>query len=505
MREDNRVMTSVSDSNVEDERELASFGYPQRLLRGLGSFKAFAVSFALMSVTTGIVLTFSLGLSNAGPSFIMWWPVVAAGTFFIALTFANLSGKLPITGYAYQWTSRLISNDVGWFVGWIALVGWMAGTAGIAFGLAGWLLPLLNIPTDGYNVAITATLLLATYTVLNVMGIKVVSWISQIASPVEVVSSLVLGLVLIVIALGRSLNPVSIITSTGDLGQVGIAGFALAALTSLWTLQTFEAASEFAEETVEARTVVPLTIMRTWGVGVIVGAVLLLGLVLALPNIADTLAAPVPVLYVIQQAVGDLAAPFFWVVLIIAVFSCGLASLTAAARLTFSMARDNVLPFSGALSYVSPSLRTPTWASIVVGILASAICFSADALAVLGGVAALSWYIVYVAAIAAALWALRKRSLAEYRIAGAFDLGRWTGPIAVIAMVWSLFAILLLTLPEAIRVNGAYAIGALVVGAIWYVLVLRGRINAGTAGAARVAPLATIGTSETAAAPPSNT
>lgn len=469
---------------ASDEETLARFGYGESLRRALGAVNCFAVSFALMSVTTGIVLTYSLGLANAGPRFVLWWPIVSAGTFFIALTFANLGAKVPVTGYAYQWTSRLVSNHFGWFVGWIALVGWIAGTAGIAYGTSAWVLPLLDISTGGRNVAVGAAIIIVSYTVLNIAGIRVLSLISRGAATVEVLSSLVLAVVLILVWLfGNTGHSASVLTSSGTTGSFTLGAFSVAALTSLWTLQTFEAASEFAEETVDVQRVMPITIIRTWGVGVLTGALLLLGLTLTLPNIDKTLGADVPVLYMLKQALGSNIAPFAWALLLIAIYSCGVATLGAATRLTFSMARDNTLPLSGQLQFIHPTLRSPVTASLVIAAISIVICFWARALLVLSGVAALSWYVVYLAAVFAALWAGRRGTLERLRTEpGVFDLGRWAMPVALIALAWIIAAMAILTLPEGNRVNAKYTGGALLVGFVWWAVWLRRSIAAGKSG-----------------------
>lgn len=472
-------------SHEDDDEGLKELGYSQVLRRSLGGFNSFVVSFALMSVTTGIVLTYSVGLGSTGPRFVVWWPIVALGTFFIALTFANLGSRIPVTGYAYQWTSRLVNNDAGWFVGWIALVGWLASTASIAYGTSAWVLSLLGISQTTAHVATGATLVMLTYVIFNVAGIRVLSWISRIASPIEVFSSVVLSLTLVFVWIfSQHHNPISILTSSGDSGAFTLGGFSIAALTSLWTLQTFEAASEFAEETVDVRRVLPQTIIRTWATGVLTGALLLLGLTLVLPRISDTLGADVPVLYIVQHALGNAIGPIAWAVILIAVYSCGVATMGAATRLTFSMARDNTLPFSRSLHEIHPRLGSPVVASIVIGVLASAICYSAKALQVLSGVAALAWYLVYLAAAVAALWAYRTKRLARFETGEpAFNLGRWAMPSALISLVWILVAIALLTFPESERINAVYTGIALGVGLVWYVVRLHGLIARRQAGA----------------------
>jgi amino acid transporter len=475
----------VNVHSHDDDEGLKQLGYSQVLRRSLGGFNTFVVSFALMSVTTGIVLTYSSGLGSTGPRFVIWWPIVAFGTFFIALTFANLGARIPVTGYAYQWTSRLVNNDVGWFVGWIALVGWLAGTASIAYGTSAWVLSLLGISQTTPHVAAGATLIVLTYVIFNVAGIKVLSWISRIASPIEVLSSVVLSIILVFVWIfAKHHNSISILTSNGNSGAFTLGGFSIAALTSLWTIQTFEAASEFAEETVDVRRVMPRTIIRTWATGVFTGALLLLGLTLVLPNISDTLGADVPVLYIVEHALGNAIGPVAWAVILIAVYSCGVATMGAATRLTFSMARDNTLPFSKALREIHPRLGSPVTASIVIGVLASAICYSAKALQVLSGVAALAWYVVYLAATLAALWAYRTKRLARFETGEpAFDLGRWATPSALISLVWVLIAMALLTFPKSERVNAEYTGIALAIGLVWYVVRLRVLIARGEAGA----------------------
>ena len=60
----------------------------------------------------------------------------AAGVFLIVLVYSHLAARIPITGFAYQWNSRLINPHYGWFTGYTALLAFIAGTAATAVALA---------------------------------------------------------------------------------------------------------------------------------------------------------------------------------------------------------------------------------------------------------------------------------------------------------------------------------------------------------------------------------
>ena len=64
---------------VTDEQRLHELGYAQELSRGMGWFSNFAVSFTIISILTGGITTYYLGMDAGGPRVITWgWLFVAA-------------------------------------------------------------------------------------------------------------------------------------------------------------------------------------------------------------------------------------------------------------------------------------------------------------------------------------------------------------------------------------------------------------------------------------------
>ena len=55
-----------------DEKRLHELGYAQELHRGMGWFSNFAVSFTIISILTGGITTYYLGMIAGGPRVIIW-------------------------------------------------------------------------------------------------------------------------------------------------------------------------------------------------------------------------------------------------------------------------------------------------------------------------------------------------------------------------------------------------------------------------------------------------
>src|SRR4051794_41479605 len=83
----------------DDERDLASLGYTQQLLREMGGFANFAVSFSIISILTGAVLLYGYGLKFAGPVVnSIGWPIVSILTMCVAASMAEIASAYPTAG-----------------------------------------------------------------------------------------------------------------------------------------------------------------------------------------------------------------------------------------------------------------------------------------------------------------------------------------------------------------------------------------------------------------------
>src|SRR4051812_43019334 len=104
----------MTTTPTDDEAELSTYGYPQELHRSLGSFSSFAAGFSYVSVLTGITQLPGLGVGAAGPAVIWAFPIVFGGQLLVALCFAELAARYPITGSIYSWSARVGGEKSAW-------------------------------------------------------------------------------------------------------------------------------------------------------------------------------------------------------------------------------------------------------------------------------------------------------------------------------------------------------------------------------------------------------
>jgi amino acid transporter len=109
---------------------LQRFGYRQELNRTLGYFSSFALSFSVICITSGLFANYGDGLRAGGPAFIWTWLILGAGQFLVARVFAQLARQI------YQWTRELAAKRLAWWAGWMMIVQFVTGMAGVAHELS---------------------------------------------------------------------------------------------------------------------------------------------------------------------------------------------------------------------------------------------------------------------------------------------------------------------------------------------------------------------------------
>src|SRR6476661_5974461 len=121
----------------EDEQILHRLGYAQELFRGMGGFQNFANSFTISSNLAGCLTSYFIAFESGGPIAVTGgWLIIGLFSTIIALAMAEIASSFPTAGGLYYWSSRLGSPGWGWATGWFNLIGQIAVTAAIGYGLA---------------------------------------------------------------------------------------------------------------------------------------------------------------------------------------------------------------------------------------------------------------------------------------------------------------------------------------------------------------------------------
>ncbi|MDI3257935.1 MAG: amino acid permease [Kyrpidia sp.] len=446
--------------------------------RTLKLFASFAVAFSFISITTGIFTNYGFVLNTAGPLGIWTWPIVSLGQLLVALVFAELAGKIPLTGYSYQWVSRMAGPGWGWFVGWVGICFLVLVVPAVDSGLAPILAGVLGIePTQGHlNTIVIGILLLQA--LLNIYGVRLASSINNIAVFTETAGVIGLTVVLGILAVVHH-APVQLLFHPGTEQQgYQLANFIKASLIGAFTLVGFEAAANLSEETVHASKTVPKAILTSLVLSGVFGTLFLTAATLSIPDVALITNSPNPLPAVIESNLGTWIGTAFLVLVIISIFACGLVIMTSGSRLIYAMARDNVFFFSSFFKKISPTTGVPVPATVlllVIGILAT--LFS-NSLTLLVGATSVLPAILYLITVASYTWG--RHRLPD--VTHGFSLGRWGRLVAWLAMLWLVAEIGILTVPAEFHQVTLVAGILLAVGALFYVGIFRRRIAEGKAG-----------------------
>jgi urea carboxylase system permease len=469
---------------TDDVQDLARFGYKQVLDRTLGSFSSFAAGFSYISILTGVFQMFYVGYGAGGPAFYWTWPLVFLGQLAVALCFAELAARYPLSGGIYQWSRRIGSRGVGWMAGWVYLCGSIISLAAVALALQATLpqiAPVFQFIGDAsrqadsaQNAVVLGCILIGLTTLINSAGVRLLARINNVGVSAELIGVTVL-IVLLAANVRRGPSVLFDAQGRGE-GRVGgyLGPFLAAALMASYVFYGFDTAGTLAEETDQPRRRAPWAILQALAAAGVAGALLMLFGILAVSDPAHPelgrISGGLP--FLVKDVLGPRLGVFLLLGVVFAVFVCALAVHAGSVRLIFAMARDNSLPFAHVLAHVQGWSKAPIVPSIAVGVLALAILVVninlPNVIETLCSVAIVWVNLAYLLVTMPLFWArLRRgdhgavvfkgdangpiassgkdqRAAREY-----FSLGRWGLPVNAIAVIWGLFVIINVSWPRA--------------------------------------------------------
>jgi amino acid transporter len=484
----------------------------------MGGFSNFAISFSIISILTGAVILYDYGLAWAGTAAVLiGWPLVTIFVVAIAASMAEIASAYPTAGGLYYWASRMKNKDWGWWTAWLNLIGQFAIVAGINYAAAGFLnatliTPLLsNVGVDFQNTStfvgvlngqlVTMGILMLIQLALNIAGINLVALLNQVSVWWHIV--IVAAVVILVFLAGKpdesglTLFAVQPLDTAGswnnNLGFVNLEygpaisyPLVLALFFSLlqanWTYTGYDASAHVAEETVGARVASAWGIFLSVAVSAVVGFIFLLALTTHLPNLSALFPASlddagtysqyyfgggVAVIEILKYNLGQLG-DLLSAGIAIAMAFCGLSSVASAGRMLYAFSRDDGLPGAGWLKKVSHRYRTP--ANSLIAIVVVSWLFSVAAFIVGTGTAiviitAISTIFLYAAyGVVIYLGATTQGWLSE-RV---WSLGRWSKPVAWIAVAWVLVLMVLFSWPTSGNISWPFMVGTVLLLLVYY-------------------------------------
>jgi amino acid transporter len=508
-------MPSREEAIQQDIRDLHGLGYAQELLREMGGFSNFAISFSIISILTGAVILFNYGLNLAGPAAVgIGWPLVTLFTLMIAATMAEIASAYPTAGGLYYWSSILRNKDWGWWTAWLNLGGQVSIVAGINYAAAFYLTATIINPivggsfdpaadTVGVQNAIWVTgILIAIEIAFNVAGTRIVALMNDLSVwwHIAFVAAIAIALFLFGSLPTHDLGFLFQVAPAGtaadgtpwkDVIPFGILGaFALSLLQAQWTYTGYDASAHVAEETVAARRASAWGVFLSVAVSAVAGYVVLVALVLKMPDPADVMAnsGGYGVAYILGQNLGaglNQLGGLLAAGVAIAMTFCGFSSIASAGRMLYAFSRDDGLPGSGWLKKVSKRWRTPSNAVFAISlaswllILLVYVLFKllgGDPLFLIAGITGVSTVLLYWA-YGICIW-LGLRGDQSWRSKQTWSLGSWSRPLAWISVIWIILITPLFLYPFELNAAAlATVAGFLVLLALYYFGYARSRFR----------------------------
>ncbi|PVH33549.1 hypothetical protein PAHAL_8G021500 [Panicum hallii] len=333
-----------------DHGRLRELGYKQELKRHLSVLSNFSISFTVISVLTGVTTLYNTGLAFGGPATMtLGWFVVGAFTMAVGLFMAEICSAFPTSGGLYYRSARLSGDRwapfASWITGWFNIVGQWAGTASIDFSLAQLIQVIVLLSTGGNNgggylaskyvvFAFHAAILLS-HAIINSLSITWLSFFGQFAA----LWNMLEGQAKFVFTHFNTDN------SAGIHSNLYI--FVLGLLMSQYTLSGYDASAHMEW---------PIGIISAIGISLIVGWGYILGITFAVKDISYLLSpdndaggyAIAEVFYLaFKYRYGNVVGGIIclWIVAI-AIYLCGMGSMTSNSRMTYAFSRDGAMPFS---------------------------------------------------------------------------------------------------------------------------------------------------------------
>ncbi|MBS1852749.1 MAG: amino acid permease [Acidobacteria bacterium] len=445
----------ASTREQKDAQDLAGLGYKQEFQRGFNFFSNFAISFSIISILTGAVTLFDYGLSMGGPrEMTLGWPIATLGTLLVALSMAELCSAFPTSGGMVHWSEELGGSFWAWLTAWLNLVGLITAIAGIDFGCAQFLLPMLGLPANHTSLLVVYGLLLLSQTLINHFSARLVAWLSDLSVTVHILGVVVLIGALWLFAPKQPIEFLWQASSSAPMHSSYLWLFMLGLLQAQWTYTGFDASAHVAEETIDPRRQAPRAMLMAIIVSGVFGYLLILSLTWAIPDIHTVLNAKdaagnsIPaVLAIVKLSLGDRAGVAVLGLTAAAMWFCGLAACTSVSRTFYAFARDNGMPLSHVWSRVSPRHKTPAAALWLAAVLAFLAMVYSGAYSVVTSISVIGFYLSYGIPVFLG-WRNRAAWLGKR---GPWHLGKLGPLINILALLWTLFICILMVMPPNTR------------------------------------------------------
>jgi APA family basic amino acid/polyamine antiporter len=341
------------------------------LKREVGSLDLTALGIGAV-IGTGIFVVIGEGIGKAGPAVILSFALAGLTCLFSALSYAELSSSIPVSGSAYTYAYATLGELVAWIIGWDLILEYGVSVAAVAVGWGGNLNEFLQ-NAFGYELPKSISTAREDGGVLNLPAVFIVVAVMALLSrgvrETARANFVMVGVKLLILAFFIVVAFVAAF-STDNLkpfAPEGLSGVTSAAAVIFFAYIGFDAVSTGAEEARNPKRDLPIAIVGSLVICTIIYVVVAIAAAGSLDakSLADSDA---PLAQALDEGAGiSWAASVMAFGALVAITSVLLTVFYGQTRIFFAMARDGLMPRG--IAKVNPRTGTPVALTLGLGTL----------------------------------------------------------------------------------------------------------------------------------------
>ena len=324
-------------------------------------------------IGSGILVLTGKASSEAGPAVIFSFLIAGLACCLAALCYAELASTIPSSGSTYTYLYVSVGEIVAYAIGWVLIGGYVLTAATIANGWSSYFSRLLaglgvdlpkeiyTLPSAGGYGNIRAVIVVLLITFILSKGTSSSKLVNNLMVAAKV------GIVILFIVVGSFyVEPTN---WTNNFAPTGFSGVMLAATTVFFAYLGFDAISTSAEETINPEKALPKAIIIT----MIVCTAFYIIVCLVLTGVVEyfKLGTGDALAFVLEEVGQNRVAGIVSLGAVIGLMAGILSFIYAGIRITYTIARDGLLPNNLTKVNKSHVPGTVTWGlGITTAILA---------------------------------------------------------------------------------------------------------------------------------------
>ncbi|MGN6793979.1 MAG: APC family permease [Streptosporangiaceae bacterium] len=401
----------VAATETRSQQALESLGYRQELKRAVNSLGHLALVLSDITPTASLLVVGTAVIAVAGTGSIWAYIIGCFIAVNVALCMGELGSMFPVAGGLFSIVTRVLGKATG-FVAMVDYIGQAIFLpASVAIGIGTYVHALA--PSISTNLISGVGMMVVT--LVSLLQIKFNAWLTGVFLAIELIVVGALGLA----GFTHWNQPLSILShpvvtnGTGGVSPVAIGAIVAALATALFSVNGYDSGINFAEEVLGEAKLIGRAVVMAALIGIFFEIVPFIGIVFGAKNLGAFLGSATPVTEVGGEAFGHTFLTIVTWGALIAIFNASVAITLQFSRIVWASGRDFAWPepISSWISKVEPRRGAPWVATLIVGALATFLCFQASLITVVTFTAVLIIILYGLIAVSALVSRVRQRHL----------------------------------------------------------------------------------------------